>query len=72
MSYTLAKGRLARVFGKIVEQANLLTVPDYAEVTALDRELQQAFSAIPPFLRAVPMDVCITDSAELIIRRLLG
>ncbi|CRG83923.1 putative transcriptional regulatory protein C139,03 [Talaromyces islandicus] len=70
MSYPLAKGRLAHVFGKIVEQANLLTLPDYAEVTALDGELQQAFSAIPPFLRVVPMDLCITDSAELIIRRL--
>jgi hypothetical protein len=69
MSYTLAKGRLARVFGKIVEQANLLTLPNYAEVTALDQELQQAFSAIPPFLRVVPMDHCITDTAELIIRR---
>ncbi|KAE8551109.1 hypothetical protein EYB25_007343 [Talaromyces marneffei] len=70
MSYTLAKGRLARVFQKIVEQANLLTLPNYAEVTALDRELQQAFSAIPPFLCVVPIDLCITDSAELIIRRL--
>ncbi|KAH8885862.1 hypothetical protein GQ53DRAFT_845252 [Thozetella sp. PMI_491] len=70
MSYALAKGRLARVFGKIIEQANLLTLPDYAEVTALDRELQQAFSATPHFLRFVPMDLCITDSAELIIRRL--
>ena len=70
MSYTLAKGRLARVFGKVVEQANLLTLAKYAEVTALDQELQQAFTAIPPFLRVVPMDLCITDSAELIIRRI--
>lgn len=69
MSYTLAKGRLARVLGKIIEQANLLTLPNYTEVMTLDRELQQAFSAIPPFLRVVPMDLCITDSAELIIRR---
>lgn len=70
MSYTLAKGRLARALGKIVEQANLLTLPNYAEVMELDRELQQAFSAIPPFLLPVPIDLCITDSAELIIRRL--
>lgn len=69
MSYTLAKGRLARVFGKIVEQANLITLPDYSKVTALDQELQQAFSTTPPFLRVVPMDLCITDSAELIIQR---
>ncbi|QKX55697.1 uncharacterized protein TRUGW13939_02794 [Talaromyces rugulosus] len=69
MSYTLAKGRLARVFGKIIEQANLLTLPSYTEVTALDQELQQAFSATPPFLCVVPMDHCITDTAELVIRR---
>lgn len=70
MSYTLAKGRISRVFQKIIEQANLLTLPSYDEVTALDLELQQAFSAIPYFLRVVPMDLCITDSVQLIIRRL--
>ena len=69
MSYTLAKGRLARVFGKVVEQANLLKLGSYAEVTALDQELHQAFTATPPFLRVMPMDLCITDSAELIIQR---
>lgn len=70
MSYTLAKGRIARVFQKVLEQANLLTLPNYAEVAALDQELQQAFSAVPYFLRIVPMDLCITDPVELIIRRL--
>jgi hypothetical protein len=69
MSYSLAKGRLAHVFGKIVEQANLLTPPKYSEVMALDTELRQAFSAIPSFFIVVPVDICITDSAELIIRR---
>ena len=55
MSYTLAKGRIARVFQRIIEQADAVTLPDYGEVTALDRELQQAFSAIPSFLCVVPM-----------------
>lgn len=70
MSYTLAKGQISRAFQKIVEQANLLTLPSYTEVMALDEELRQAFSAIPFFLRVVPMDLCITDSVQLIIRRL--
>ncbi|KAF3399617.1 hypothetical protein DPV78_007033 [Talaromyces pinophilus] len=69
-SYTFAKGRIARVFQKILEQANLLTLPNYAEVTALDQELQQAFSAVPYFLHIVPMDLCIIVPVELIIRRL--
>ena len=70
LSYTLAKGRLARVFGKIVEQANLLSLPDYAEVVALEGELQEARSTIPPFLQPAPLNLCITDSVELIIRRI--
>lgn len=67
MSYTLAKCRLAQVFGKMVEQANLLTLPSYADVKQLDWELQQANSTIPSFLQLVPIDLCITDSTKLII-----
>ena len=70
MSYTLAKGRIARIFGKVVEQANLLTLPPYSEVIMLDRELHQAFAAVPPMLRVVPMELLITDSPQLIIQRL--
>ncbi|KAJ5587535.1 uncharacterized protein N7459_003300 [Penicillium hispanicum] len=69
MSYTLAKGRIARVFGKIIEQANLLTLPPYHEVTALDQELRQAFAAVPPFLRVAPMELSITESPQLIVQR---
>ncbi|KAJ5619791.1 hypothetical protein N7510_003775 [Penicillium lagena] len=69
MSYTLAKGRIARVFGKVIEQANLLTLPPYHEVRALDQELRQSFAAVPPFLRVVPMELSITDSPQLIIQR---
>lgn len=69
MSYTLAKGRIARIFGKVVEQANLLTLPPYDEVMALDQELHQAFAAVPPMLRMVPMELLITDSPQLILQR---
>ncbi|KAE9376137.1 hypothetical protein N431DRAFT_464187 [Stipitochalara longipes BDJ] len=70
MSYTLAKGRIARVFGKVVEQANLLTLPPYDEVMALDQELHQAFAAVPPLLRVTRMEFSVTDSPQLIIQRL--
>ncbi|EXJ70451.1 uncharacterized protein A1O5_06520 [Cladophialophora psammophila CBS 110553] len=70
MSYTLAKGRIARISGKVVEQANLLTSPHYGQVMELDRELQQAFTAVPSFLRFVPIEFSVTDSPQLIIQRL--
>jgi len=70
MSYTLAKGRIAQIFGKVVEQANLLNLPHYDEVMALDRELHQAFAAVPPLLRVTPMELSITDPPQLIIQRL--
>ena len=70
MSYTLAKGRIARIFGKVVEQANILTLPHYDEIMALDRELHLAFAAVPPLLRVIPMELSITDSPQLIIQRL--
>ena len=70
MSYTLAKGRIARIFGKVAEQANLLTLPHYDEVMALDRELHQAFAAVPSLLRVIPMELSITDSPQLLIQRL--
>jgi hypothetical protein len=69
MSYTLAKGRIARIFGQVAEQANLLTLPPYDEVMTLDRELHQAFAAVPPFLRVIPMELSITDSPAHIIQR---
>jgi hypothetical protein len=69
MSYILAKGRLTRVFGKIIQQADLLDFPNHAEVIALDRELRQAFSSAPSFLQHVPLDHSITDSVETITWR---
>jgi hypothetical protein len=70
MSYILAKGRIARIFGTVVEQANLLTLPHHDEVMALDQELHQAFAAVPPLLRVIPMALSITDTPQLIMQRL--
>ncbi|KAG0646560.1 Fusarisetin A cluster transcription factor fsa6 [Hyphodiscus hymeniophilus] len=69
MSYTLAKGRLARVFGSVAEHANSLTLPRYDEVLTLDRELHKAFAEVPSFLRLIPMGLSITDPPMLIIQR---
>jgi hypothetical protein len=53
MSYKLSKGRVARRFGRVVQLANLLTLPHYDEVMALDRELHQVSAALLPLLRVV-------------------
>ena len=69
MSYTLAKGRIARVFGRVAEQANLLILPDFDEVMRLDQQLHEAFAQVPSFLRVIPMELSITDSPMHIIQR---
>ena len=70
VSYTLAKGRLARVFSKVAGQANSLSLRHYDEVMTIDGQLHQAFAAVPPFLRVIPMELSIIDSPMLIIQRL--
>lgn len=70
MSYILAKGRIARIFAKVVDQANLLALPHYDEVMALDQGLNQAFAAVPPLLCVVPVALSITDSPQIIMQRL--
>lgn len=69
LSYTLAKGRVARVFGQIVSHANRLSPPDYEEVMTLDRLLNEAYSHVPSFLRVRPMEQSVIDPPELIIQR---
>jgi len=69
MSYTICKGRICHVFGKIATQVNLLSLPTYDEVMKLDRLLHEADSQIPSFLRMKSLELSITDSPELIIQR---
>lgn len=70
MSYTICKGRICQVFGKVAEQANLLSLPQYDEVLKLDELLNQAFSKVPYFFRVMPIELSITDSPQLIMQRL--
>jgi hypothetical protein len=67
--YTLSKGRIIEVFGKIAAQANRISLPSYDEVMYLDQLLNQAHETIPPPFRIVPLDVAIIDSADTIMKR---
>ncbi|RFU35212.1 hypothetical protein B7463_g1097, partial [Scytalidium lignicola] len=69
LSYTLAKGRVAVVFGQIAAQANLLSLPNYQEVIMLDGLLNEAYAQVPPFLRIRTLDQSVIDPPDLIIQR---
>ena len=69
MSYTICKGRICHVFGKIATQANLLLLPSYEEVMKVDQQLLDAGAQVPQFLRMKSLELSITDSPELIIQR---
>jgi hypothetical protein len=69
MSYTLCKGRIIEVFGKIAVLANRISLPLYHEVTELDGRLDQAFAKVPSFLRLVPLEYAIADPVDLIVQR---
>ena len=69
MSYTLAKSRLCKVFGIIAVQANKLSLPPYEEVMRTDTLLNEAYAKVPSFLRLVRLELAVTDSADLIMKR---
>jgi hypothetical protein len=69
MSYTIAKGRVCDVFGKIAFQANQLSLPSYEEVMNLDSLLNDAFGKVPQFLQVIPLELAVTDSSEIIMQR---
>ncbi|KAI9882927.1 MAG: hypothetical protein M1823_005329 [Watsoniomyces obsoletus] len=69
VSYMIAKGRVAFVFGDIVERINSLNTMPYEDVMKLDGQLREARAAIPLHLRHRPMDECRMDPASLIVQR---
>ena len=68
-SYMIAKGRIAFVFGDIVELTGSLRPCSYDDVTKLDEQLREARAAIPLHLRRRPMEASRMDPANLIIQR---
>lgn len=69
VSYLLCKGKVMGVFGQIVSQANRLCLPAYDEISKLDHALNEVFAQVPVVYRVVPLELALTDSAELIIQR---
>ncbi|KKK24271.1 hypothetical protein ARAM_004402 [Aspergillus rambellii] len=68
-SYTIAKARLMATFGKILDMAYSREPVTYEEALELDRQMDEAHDLVPPVFRARPIDQCIMDPPELIVRR---
>jgi hypothetical protein len=69
MSYMRCKARICDTFGRIVHQANSISLPTYSEVLNLDDELCRSHALIPEFLLVRPFDRSITDNPNLIMQR---
>jgi len=69
MSYTIAKSRLCKAFGMVAAQANKLSLPPYEEVMKIDTLLNDAYAKVPSLLRLTPLELAITDSAAIIMKR---
>jgi hypothetical protein len=69
VSYMICKGRISHAFGKILAQANRLSLPSYEETMELDRGLNEAFAQVPLYLRYVPGGPAVTDSSKIIMQR---
>ncbi|PTB65489.1 hypothetical protein BBK36DRAFT_66113 [Trichoderma citrinoviride] len=69
VTYTIMKGKLVSVFARIVEKTYLTGGAMHEEVTQLDKNLQDAHTSLPPFLRIRTMTMSITDPPDLIMQR---
>ncbi|KAF2741355.1 hypothetical protein EJ04DRAFT_2556 [Polyplosphaeria fusca] len=67
--YTIAKSRVAAVFGEAAELSQKVTPPRHSTIMALNKRLEEAHDLIPEGMRVRPMDDCITDSPVLVMSR---
>ena len=70
-SYLIAKGSISFVIGKIVEVTHSIRMPAYEDVMRLDRELLDAYHALPPHLQMKPLDdaQAHNDPEDVVISR---
>ncbi|KAM0279966.1 hypothetical protein ACHAQH_004295 [Verticillium albo-atrum] len=69
LTYPLCKNKLMICFGHVARLAHLLTPPPYSEVLRLDNNIQEAWKAVPDFMRVRPIEESVTDPATQIIQR---
>lgn len=69
MTYQINKVKVMRRLGQVARQAHSLTVPTYADVMQLDKQLEETWSQVPQCMRVVPLDVAITDPPSQVVQR---
>jgi hypothetical protein len=69
MSYPIFKSIICRVFGQVVRLAHSLTVPSHAEVMKMDALVEDRWRLVPHFMKARPLEECITDPPMQIVHR---
>ncbi|KEY69737.1 hypothetical protein S7711_03718 [Stachybotrys chartarum IBT 7711] len=67
--YPIHKTQILRVFGKIGQQSHALSPPNYNDVLALDKQLQQVWGNVPSYLKVRPLDDCIGEPPILLVQR---
>ncbi|KAH2382423.1 hypothetical protein KXV98_001878 [Aspergillus fumigatus] len=69
LCYTIAKGRIMSIFGRISDLAYSREPVTYEQTLEIDRHLEEAHNQIPLILRTRSMEQSITDPPDLILRR---
>ncbi|KAF4245442.1 hypothetical protein CNMCM8980_009673 [Aspergillus fumigatiaffinis] len=69
LCYTIAKGRIMSVFGRISDLAYSREPVTYEQTLEIDRHLEEVHDQIPSILRIRPMEQSITDPSDLILKR---
>jgi hypothetical protein len=67
--YTIAKASVMSMFRAVVSHTRSLASPPYDQTLALDEQLRNAYSNIPPALKYVPISQSIVDSPGIIMDR---
>ncbi|WPG97364.1 Hypothetical protein R9X50_00013900 [Acrodontium crateriforme] len=68
-SYTRAKLQTVRVFADAADLSHATIPPPYEEMMALDRQLEDARSNVPPMLQMPEISELVTDPAEQLMCR---
>lgn len=71
ISFTIAKGRILKVFADVVSQYTSVQPQSHPEVMRLDSELNTAHASIPEHLKMRGYEQSITVAPSIIIRRYL-
>lgn len=70
MLFSCYKGRLTRVFGRIIRLALSPKIPPYQDLMRLDSELRETHASIPPSLMMRSMASQFIDPAPTVLHRL--